>query len=313
MALLDFLLLIVLLIVLVKSADFLEDGFITLAKILRISPFVIGFVVLSLASSLPEITVTLNSAADNVTGLAVGNLLGATLVLITLLVAVNAIKHGSIPFKGSFGIVQLEIAALILVAQVVVLLDGRLGFGDGLLLVFIYICYVIYIIRKGQHKSKLERPQMQWQLVPKTILGILGLVIASSLIVDVAVNLATVLQVRPVIVGLLILGIGTNLPEIIVALRSNDKNKEKLAAGNVIGSASVNTGTLGLLGILAPGAVNLPALMPVMLLLPTGLALFVYLARTGREITHREGFMLVGLYLSFIITQLILVLGSDQV
>lgn len=304
--------LVFLIFLLVKSADLIENGIVVLAKKLGISTFVIGFVVVSLASSLPEISVALNSLTEEVPGLSVGNLIGATIVLTTLVLALNVFKSGKLPFRGSFGVRELELAAVVLIAQVILLLDRRLGFIDGLIMLALYLSFTAYVTIHGRTKHKLQVSISQGLLQDRTLflkvgLGLVGLIICSRWIVDLGVSLANDLSIPPAIVGLLVLGLGTNLPEITILFRAHNLDSRKLAVGNLIGSATVNTATLGLLGVLYPYDIpNYSILHPALLILGGVLVMVVILANTGNEISKKEGYIMIGMYLSFLITQIIL-------
>lgn len=308
----NFVLIFALVFLLVKSADLIENGVVVLCKKLGVSPFIVGFVVVSLASSLPEISVALNSVAESVPSLSVGNLIGASIVLTTIVLALNVFKSGTVPFRGSFGVREIELAIAVLGLQVLLLLDRRLSFTDGLVMLVVYISFTLYITYHSRHKHKLhvgysEKLLHDRTLIFKVILGLVGLVICSRFIVDLGTSLANDLMIPASIVGLLVLGLGTNLPEITILFRANNLEGRKLAVGNLIGSASVNTATLGLIGIVYPHSVpNYASLHPALLILGGVLVTIVFLANTGQEITKREAFVLLGLYLSFLITQLVL-------
>lgn len=296
-----------------KSADLVEAAFVQFAHILRVSPFVVGFIAVSVASSLPEISIAISASANNVPALSVGHLLGASFILVTLVLGLNAFVHKRVPFKGSFGIPQIMLTALVLALQVVVIYDRKLTFAEGLMLIVIYLAYAIYISAKAnQHylsKHKLKNISLQKgdlaRKVVRSLLGLVGLVVFSILIVDSASTLAKLVGISDVAVGLLVLAVGTNLPELVIMLRSKpDPDSERLVVGNLMGSAALNTGTIGLVAVLVPHTiVNFAALVPVATLLIVALALFAYLAHTGREITSREGALLIGLYLAFLIVE----------
>ncbi|MCA9379114.1 sodium:calcium antiporter, partial [Candidatus Dojkabacteria bacterium] len=269
MQVIAYLLLIILFtFLLVKSADLVEEALVLIARKAGVSTFVIGFVIVSIASSLPEMSVALGSSAEGVPALSVGNLLGASLVLLTLIVALNTFRHGTIPFRGSFHFRQVAISMLVIFSQVVVLLDQYLSREEGFLLIIIYLLFVLYITRNStsghKHLHMRDLTDVKFLKVITTgIFGLISLIIFAALTVTQTVELAALVHVPNSVVGILLLAIGTNIPEIAIIFRSRNSEEEKLAVGNILGSAAINTGTLGLLGIIAsPSLPNYVSLIP---------------------------------------------------
>lgn len=303
------LLIIVLTFLLVKSADLVEEALVMVARKAGVSTFVIGFVVVSVASSLPEMSVALSSSAEGVPTLSVGNLLGASLVLLTLIVALNTIRHGTIPFRGSFHVKQVILSMVVIFSQVVVLLDQYISREEGFLLVVIYVLFVLYITRNSTsshyHLHKRDLTSVKFLKVIGTgILGLIGLVIFAALTVNKTVELAGILNIPNSLVGILLLSVGTNIPEITIIFRSRNTEEEKLAVGNLLGSAALNTGMLGILGMIStPTIANFTALIPAIIFLVVALVIFAVLAKTGSEITRAEGYLLLTIYLVFILVE----------
>ncbi len=313
-------LIIVLTYLLVKAADLVEDAFVLIAKKLNLSSFLIGFVVLGIASTLPEISIVLTSSIQDRAEISIGNILGASLVTITLVIAINVFMHKKIPFKGSFGVNQVIAGMGLILSQVIVLLDGQLTSTEGAVLIGMYIFYVIYISFRTNHLSKkhlhenakIEVGQLSI-LLGKGLIGLFGLLIFATGIVSAATYLADLLHISDAVVGILILSLGTNIPELTIIIRSHTKDQEKLAVGNFIGSAAVNTAVLGLLGVLnIPGIEvdSITPLIPVLSMLSLGILFFAIFAWTGREITRREAIVLMSLYIGLIIIELIVISSS---
>ncbi len=307
--------LVLLAILLGKSADLLEEGFVSISHRLQISSFITGFVVLSIVSSLPEMSVAVNSAIDGIPGLSVGHLVGATLIMITFVIGLSTLVHGSIPFRGSFSLGKLNLTLMILFEQVIALYDGNLTRAEGILLLISYVLFILYITKGATHlrRRKKAKQSNPTSLFVRSIAGIFGIILFSNLLVSTGEQLATVLAIPPSIVGLLILAVGTNTPELAVALRSNGAEEEKLATGNMLGSATVNTGVLGLLGIISPytsPTAGSSPFLPGLFWLAVALLVFGFLARSDKELTRREGIFLLAIYTCFIILEGFFLLNS---
>ncbi len=302
-------LLMVLSLLLVKSADLIEESFVEIAKRLKISPFMVGFFIIAGISSLPEASVAISSAIDQVPQLSVGNLLGATFTLLTLVVGANAIKEKGIPFKGKFGVGQVVMALLLLCLQIFVVLDGELRFEEGILLVSVYILFVIYIgdhirsHRKLDEDSTIQLGKLS-RMVIKGLIGLAALLVLSNVIVAAAIKFAELIHIPNSVVGMLILAFGTNIPEITLLFASKSLEQRKLAIGGFIGSACVNTLILGILALISPVTLtSLPVLILPLILMGTALGMFAVFTVTDSEINKQEGIMLVGLYALFIVVQ----------
>lgn len=308
---------IILAYLLSRAADLIEDSFVYFAHRLRISTFVIGFLAVSIASSLPEISVSITSSINGVPSLSVGHMLGASLILITMILGINTILHKKVPFKGSFGAPQIILTAIVLGCQIVAIYDRNLTQVEGIFLILLYVIFAAYITTRSsrssveKHKTTKLNRKIILSSLAKSLVGIAGLVICSVLIVESATNLALAVGIPNAVVGLLVLALGTNVPELVIMLRSQGTESGKLVTGNLMGSASLNTGTLGLIGVLAPHHLaNYSALIPVMTMLGLSLIIFAYLAYTGKELTYREGGILVGLYLAFLVAEGLPILRS---
>jgi cation:H+ antiporter len=299
---------VIFLIPLIFGARLIESSLVHISRKMHVNPFVTGFIVLAIASSLPEISVAVNSAIQGVPDLALGNLFGATIFLLTFVIGSLAIKRKEIVFNGVFGKTQVIWAMLLVFMAIAMITDGNLTAIEGLLLILFYLCFAAYIIRltykhTPEHKVTVLTDRQFYDSFIKSIIGVIMLIVFSNLVVHSSINLATSLGISETIIGIVFLGIGTNLPEIVIMLTSNGGSENKLAAGDIIGSAVVNIPTLGVIGVLLPHVIEgFSVLLPAVL--------FAYFASTGKKLTAREGVVLVALFLIFITYQLITLINS---
>jgi len=303
-------------LLLVKSADLLEDGFVLLARKLGISTFIIGFAVLGVASSLTEIFVAISAAGRGIPELSVGNLLGATVLLLTFIVALNTLVNKRIPFSGSFGRNQVMMALGLMILGIGAIIDERLSVFEGVILLGAYVGFVYYLSLQTNHKNIDHHAQVNvkklWRLLIEASVGLIGLIIFSKLIVDVAVILAgpELLNIPESVVGILMISLGTNIPEITILFRSKGKDGAKLAVGNFLGSACANTGILGLLAILAPHDLTyFSSIVPTILFLILAIIMFGILAWSDKEISRREALILLSIYFLLIFAEGMTIFG----
>lgn len=301
--------LIVLIFFLVKSADLLESAFVGISKKLKVNAFVTGFLLLAFTSSLPETFVAINAGIGGYSGLSVGNLIGATIILLTLVIGISAVKNKSIPFKGVYSTKEVLISLAIIYAQILALIDGKLEWVEGVILLSLYTGFIVYLVGKGKvlDLSIAKGGGKLSAIIIKAMIGVLGLIIASNLTVTYSIQLAEVINIPPILIGLLGISIGTNLPEIVILFRSRGKEGNNLAAGNFIGSATLNTAVLGLLILLRPTVlVNFLSLIPALIALSITIFMFSLMVINDRAITRKEGYILLLIFLSYILAEFII-------
>ncbi len=302
--------LVVLIFILVRSAGLVEESFVFLAKKLKLNEVFVGFAILGVLTSLPEISVAIQSSQE-VPTLSLGNLFGAQAVLLTLIVGFSAIKYRGIKLQRRFREKEIITGLGLISLGVISVIDFRLTVVEGIFLLFTYVLYILYLNKalNGNALKKHVKVNIKklLHLLVKSFIGIFLLIIASKFIVDLSSELALLLLIPPSIVGVLLLGFGTNLPELSVLLTSKreDNDSENLLLGNFLGSACANVGILGILAILSGGfnINNGVELTPTLTILTISIILFGVASWTGKTITKLEGFVLMGLYSSLLIVE----------
>jgi|TARA_B110000977_G_scaffold68394_1_gene92795 cation:H+ antiporter len=318
----DILMVIAGLILLIAGGEALVRGASTVASKVGLSPLVIGLVVVSAATSAPELAVTVGAVLDGEPDLAVGNVVGSNIVNILVILGISAIIS---PLVIKRQLVRFDIPVMVGLSLLLVLvsLDGRISIFDGMLLLAVLIFHIIMSILIGRRTAAEpddrpielplnSKPASLWWAATVLAAGVGLLVLGSQLLVSGAVNIATGLGVSSLIIGLTVVALGTSLPELatsIVALRRGERD---IAVGNIVGSNLFNIGlVLGLPAIIFGDGIPVPS-AAIALDLPLMLAAAVALlpiAFTGFMIARWEGAMFVALYASY---ALYLVLASTE-
>ncbi len=300
---------------LVWSADRFVLGASATARDLGVSPLVIGLVIVGFATSSPEMLVAGFAAWQGNPGLGIGNAVGSNIANISLILGVSAILR---PLVSSSNILTRELPLLIGVTAitVVVMLDGGFTRGDGVLLLLLMAGAMAFILRQAISQQEGDDPLAAelTEQIPGTlplrqaifwlVLGFVLLMLSSRMLVWGGVNIAEVLGVSDLVIGLTIVAVGTSLPELAAAAAAVLKNEHDLVLGNVIGSNLFNTlAVLGLPALIAPGAIppevltrDLPVMCALTLLLVP--ALFHRRGRSGR-IGRVEGILLLASFLAY--------------
>ena len=322
MILLDVGLVLAGLVLLIAGGEALVRGASTVAVKAGISPLVIGLVVVSAATSAPELAVTVGAVLEGEPGLAIGNVIGSNIANILLILGLSAVLS---PLVIRRQVVRFDIPVMlgISVLLVVVSLDGVLSLVDGILLLgglVLHAALSIFVGRKESQDASIlpadmplnSKPVRLWLAVVLLTLGVGLLVLGAQTLVTGAVNIAVDLGVSGLVVGLTVVAIGTSLPELatsIVALRRGERD---MAVGNIVGSNIFNIGlVLGLPAIIFAEGIPIPdaaiALdLPLML---AAAAALLPIAFTGFIIARWEGSLFVALYIAYL---LYVVLASTE-
>ncbi|WP_439565833.1 calcium/sodium antiporter [Microcella sp.] len=321
MLLLDTAFIVAGLVLLIAGGEALVRGASTLAARAGISPLVIGLVVVSAATSAPELAVTLGAVIEGEPDLALGNVVGSNIVNILLILGLSALVTPLI-IKRQLVRFDIPIMVGISVLLVVVSLDGRIGVLDGVLLLAGLALHTVVSIVVGRRESAGEaaadtmplnaKPVPLWLAGILLVVGIALLVLGARLLVDGAVSIATSLGVSSLIVGLTVVAVGTSLPELATSIIAVRRGERDMAVGNIVGSNIFNIGmVLGLPAIIFGDGIPVPPAaiaLDLPLMLATALALLP-IAFTGFVIARWEGGLFVALYIAYTVY---LVLASTQ-
>ena len=296
-------------VALVWGADRFVNGASATASNFGISPLIIGLTIVGLGTSAPEIFVSIVAAWQGNPSLAVGNAIGSNITNIGLVLGCTAIM---MPLVVKSEILRREypVMFVIMLVALILLVDGHLGFWDGIILTSGVILMIYWIVSLGLRKNKRDPLEKEYaKEIPKLstqmgifwlAVGLIILLISSRFLVWGAVNIAHELGVSDLVIGLTIVAIGTSLPELAASLISAYKK----AIGNVIGSNMFNLlVVLGLPGIIAPHALDASVLtrdFPFMIGLSIALFAVAYGFRGDGRITRIEGILLLIAYFAYL-------------
>jgi cation:H+ antiporter len=314
MLLIDIGLIIIGLALLIGGGEALVRGASTFAARLGISPLVIGLLVVSSATSAPELAVTVGAVLDGEPGLAVGNVVGSNIVNVLLILGISAIIS---PLVIKRQAVRFDIPVMVgmSILLLALSLDGDINRLDGVLLLGGLVIHAIVSIVVGRRESqKLSTPDAQDALnakpVPLWLAGLLLiagiglLVLGAQALVSGAVNIALDMGVSSLVVGLTVVAIGTSLPELATSIVAIRKGERDIAVGNIVGSNIFNIGmVLGLPAIIFGGGIPVPEAaiaLDMPLMLAAALALLP-IAFTGFIIARWEGALFASLYGAYLV------------
>jgi len=281
-----------------------------ISRYLRISSFLVSFVVLGFFTSVSELSVGVNSILENDPEIYVGNLIGASIVLFMLIVPLLAITGKSIRITPEFQGFNLPASLVVIALPVVLAMDGRLGKIDAIILMSLFGLLLVCVqAKKGIVEQLKAFSQKSGFKVGRELLrisfGVAIIFVSSRFVVEQTLYFSSLLGVSPFLMSLLFIAIGTNIPELSLVLRSVFLHNHQVAFGDYVGSAAFNTFLMGLLTWVYGKPVLLSSSYEVSLLfLVIGLLMFYYFARTKRSVSRGEGFILLCLYMLFLAVEI---------
>lgn len=279
---------------------------------LRLSPFAFSFVFLGILTSTPEFSVGLQAVGHNDPGIFVGNLLGGIIVLFLVVIPLLAIFGNGINLKHEMDRTTLVATLFVIICPSLFILDRRVTNFEGVLFILLYLFLVFLVERKNgifdkKNTQVLNIKAYSYRDLVKVIVGVGIVFTASNLIVDQTLYFAKLLHISPFYIGLFVVALGTDLPELSLAVRSVVSGKRDIAMGDYIGAGAVSTLLFGVFTVLHNGEVITVSnfLLPFGFIL-TALFLFYYFSSTKQFLSRLNGFLMIGIYVLFIALELLL-------
>lgn len=292
--------------ILIQAANQFVTGAARVAVVLRISPVIVGAVVIGFGTSLPEILVSASAAARGDLDLGVGNVIGSNVANLSIVLGVAALI---IPVVVTRTTLRRE-APLALSATVLFALFVQDGFErwEGVVFAAALVAALTFLVWAARAERNLvgqleEVPADVSQInmrteVLRTLLGLAFTVVAAQILIEGFVRIADAAGLGTGFVGLTMVAMGTSAPELVTAVVAVRGGHSELVIGNVLGSNLLNSLAGGaVMALIAPGPLsdgNLAGLATVVMLVVTGLAIVFMI--TGRLVRRWEAALLVAIY-----------------
>ena len=305
-----FIAIVVGLLLLIKGGDWLLKSSVSLSLNLSIPKAVIGMTVVSLATSAPELIVSIQSALAGYSDIALGNVVGSNIANLAFVLAITIlITPIAVPksfFKTDWPMMML--ATLLFIGMIA--FDGILSSVEGLVMVLILIAFLYYLL-KGQGVSEVTDEASEefellnsFQTIQYLIAGGFALWLGSETLVRGAVSLASLMGVSERVISISIISVGTSIPELSASIIAIIRKEKAISLGNLIGSNVFNIlAVMGITSMIQPISVQDPSLITNdfiwMFAISLLVLLMVFVPRDSR-LNRFNGVVLLGLYLYFI-------------
>ncbi|MBI4089520.1 MAG: sodium:calcium antiporter [Candidatus Levybacteria bacterium] len=277
---------------------------------LKLSPFAFSFVFLGILTSTPELSVGLQAVASHKSEIFVGNLLGGIVVLFLVIIPLLAFFGKGISLKHEMGNKTLMATFGVILAPSLFILDKKITIFEGVILVIAYVVLLFLIERKNGifdkgNEQLLNIKAYSYKDILKILLGIGIVFVSSSIIVDKTIYFAGILNISAFYIGLFVIALGTDLPELTLAIRSVISGKKEIAMGDYIGAGAASTFLFGIFTLLGGGEVITASNFFITLIfIATALGLFYFFFLTKQFISRGNGIMLLGIYILFLVIEL---------
>lgn len=297
-------------VIIIKGSDMLVDGSVNLAKFLKIPTLVIGLTIVAIATGVPEIAISISSSLKGSNGLLLGNLLGSNIFNILFILGLIAIIK---PLYIKKEIILKNYAFALLSCLVLFIISYDIYFGDSLvnlitrtegilLLCFAGIFLYSTVLEATLDKNiKVEKGKFSFKDILYIVVGIALIGLSAEVIVNSAVNISKWLGIGEDLIGLTIIAIGTNLPELVTSIVAVRKGEVDIAIGNLVGTNIYNIFLiLGLAATINPIVISSNAFIDIIVLAITSFIVYIFIQHK-KDINRKEGIIMILLYIIYIV------------
>ena len=254
------------LIIVIKSADKVVGSISSYAKKLGLSDYLIGFLIVSIGTSIPElitaITASLQSKSSGM--LILGNVIGANIIDVTVIIGFMAIIGKKLKIESKILNKTIFLILAIAILPLLLSIDGLLGRTDGLIMLAFFGYYVFRLWRQEGKFGHIKK-DVAWKHIYKDmiifIISLLFLLQGAKYLVQAALQISVILDIPAYIVGLLVIAIGTTMPELSVGIRSVLRGHKDIGFGDIMGSVICNSSlVLGIAVLINPISIGAESL-----------------------------------------------------
>lgn len=326
----EYVLLIIGFVLLIKGADFFVDGSSAIARLFKVPPIVIGLTIVAFGTSLPEAAVSISAAIAGENSIAISNVLGSNIFNLLVVLGASALI---LPVAAKSATIKTEIpltigatvllGTLLLFNTAATPENGDLGFFKGLFAdgttftlsriggVILLVCFAAYLglqimsTLRARRNGELDEEDDGGKKIPLWLAliyivgGAVGIIFGGDLVVDSATIIAESFGMSPTLIGLTIVAVGTSLPELVTSIVAAKKGESDIALGNVVGSNMFNiVFILGMSAAVSPITVDVLSIIDTVVLVAVSLVCWWFTA-TKKKVSRVEGAIMLAMYIAY--------------
>lgn len=315
MIVLYLLIFVILCFALIKSGEYLVKILVNLSKLFKITEYVLAFILMTFATTLPELIVGITASFKGTPIISLGNIIGSNLVNLTFILGLVAVVSKGIKVESKIAKKDALIIFFISLLPLLLLLDKKLSRGEGFVLLIVFGWYIWHLLKQKEafsHRvhnmqNEVEIHHKLPKLILHFILAAVILILSAWGLVETSKLIAIELYIPLTLVSIILVAVGTSLPELVFGIKSAILKHEGMCLGNLIGSIVINSAfILGITAIICPimlESLNVIIIGAIFMLVAVLLS-NIFLS-SGRKISTKEGWVLIGFYAAFLIVEFI--------
>ena len=312
---LELLMLIIGFIIIIKSADLLVDCTTSLAIKSHLPKMLIALTMVSFGTCAPEVAISFQSISSQNGEIAFANVVGSCIINVFLIIGLACIVR---PIKVQHKTVKKELPILVLITTCfsVLMLDSlfnpdtpnEFSRADGVVLLLVFFIFVLYLFQLLRNKDEALKKDNEISLKYKNpiiafallFVSLILIIFSSDMIVNNAVELAYKLNISEKLVTMVIIAIGTSLPEMITTYSSAKKGEFDIAIGNIIGTNIFNICIVLGLPIVLYGGIGLQSfsIIDIIVIFSSSIILYIF-AKNDNVISKKEGWTMLAIFITY--------------
>ena len=311
-------------VLLIVGADIFVEGSSALAKSFKIPTIIIGLTVVAFGTSMPEASVSISAALSGKNDIAISNAIGSNIFNLLVVLGASAlifpvkVKDSAIKKEIPFSIIVTAVLSAVMIfgikfaegAGIKALGKAKFTIGliGGIVLLLLLLFYMYWQVSgavKARKNGEIEeddggsKPHPLAMSIEMVVLGIFGIIMGGTYVVDNACIIAEQLGMSEQFIGLTIIAMGTSLPELVTSVIAARKGESDIALGNVIGSNILNVVfILGFSAVISPMTVDILSIIDMLILLVISIVALIF-AKTKNTFSRAEGGILLAMYLAY--------------
>jgi cation:H+ antiporter len=293
------------LLLIIKGATLATKYATRLAESFKISKYAVGFIIIAIISILPETFISINAAIKGMPSFGLGTLLGSNITDLTLVFAAIVFFAGRGIKVESKIIKNNAVYPFILFLPLILGLNGHFSRLEGIALIFTGSIFYYLALKNGV--SSLTSKNKGGNKVKNSLMLLFSMAIilvSSYFVVMSATSLANYIGISPILIGMLVVGLGTTMPEFLFSLESVKKQDDSLAVGDILGTVFADaTIVVGILALVSPFHFSVKIIYVTgVFMIMASFILFSFM-RSGRTLTKKEAWQLFVFWLAFVLIE----------
>jgi len=291
----------------IKGADLALKYSTKISHSLKISEYLIGFLIVAFFSVLPEAFIFILSNLEGNSSFGLATIYGSNMADLTLIIAiVSLFSKNNIRIESKL-IKEAYFYILTALVPIILGLDGHYSKIEGLILILTFFLFCLFIFNKNKRdfsKVEIKEKVKNYKYLLLLLISIGIIILGSHFTIKNGIELAKNLNLNPIIISMFLIGLGTTLPELSFSLKAARKNEDNLALGDILGTVMTDlTFVIGIASFIKPFYFYPRIIYVTAMFMILGMVILFYLMKTGRTITKKEAFILFLLYIIFAIIE----------